>query len=70
MPVMGPEYSKSKADQAYEEVLKLLREKYYIQNCEPLGLFPGESQKLREKVNSKLKYVIHKMFEYQSWEDF
>ena len=66
MPVQGPEYSRQQADNALEDVLKLLKEKY--------GTFlysPEEMWKIsREEVIDHLRKAVHEVFKQDSFENW
>ncbi len=67
MPVAGPEYSKEKADQAVEEIKKLLLDRFKIRAFD-IDKFNKTLDELRKEDDAKLKEVIHSMFMHDSWE--
>lgn len=68
MPCMGPGENEEGAQRAYDEILKLLKDKYHI-------LMPGEyvhgifKEKL-DKHHNRLKKAVFKVFQYDSYEGF
>ena len=69
MPVMGPDYNRDKADEAVQEVLKLLKEKYNIRRHDPI-YFVESAMRNREEDNQNLKDVIHSLFKHDAYEGF
>lgn len=66
MPVMGPNYSDKAVEQATEDVLNLLKEKYNIQKFPPEETYRSN----RLDRNRYLKFAIQMLFELESWESF
>lgn len=66
MPVLGPDYNKEYADEAYEEIFKLLNKKYNLFN------FPADTIFLEDKEEAKkqLKDAIHNIFKHDCWESW
>jgi hypothetical protein len=69
MPVMGPCECPVQVDKAFREVMKMLREKYRIQDCPVTGKFPDWKTE-RKKRNAVMKEAVRLLFQMQSWEDF
>lgn len=67
MPVIGPEYNKERAEEAFSDVLSLLANKYRILR------FPVNEKmwgKEREDVKNDLKKAIHGVFRQDCFEGF
>lgn len=66
MPVIGPQYNKDKADDAYNEIMSLLMRKYDLLH------FTLESNSIwvegREKAKQALKDAVHSLFMQDSFE--
>ena len=61
MPCMGPDYNHAveKADKAFEEVMKLLNEKYGILPVgNTSGVFSKQYEEARQKVRAELKNLF------------
>jgi hypothetical protein len=70
MPVMGPSYSKAKADEAYTRIVALLAEEYRVLNIpidHPVVKFWTEH---REKALEGLKAAVHGVFLQDCYESF
>jgi hypothetical protein len=70
MPVMGPDYSKERADQAVEDIIKLLADKYKINKfpTNDLGIGLIDYDTLRAEDKEKLRAAVHDMFLHDCWE--
>jgi len=71
MPVSQPCENSIAVEEAYKEIMTLLRDKYYVQKF-PLGPQMGNLnyKKERSKRNAKFKESLRWLFRLQSWEDF
>jgi hypothetical protein len=66
MPVMGPTYSETYADQLFEKVKKLLTEEEKQLNFPPDPFWKDK----REEVWNNLKIAIHHVVRQDSWESW
>lgn len=69
MPVIGPDYSRGQADDAYRKILRMLQKDYNIQRDNSQGILKDWT-KDREERNEVLRDAVHKLFELESWESF
>ena len=69
MPVMGPSEDPVTVDKAFRDVMKLLKDKYRIQDCPVRVKFPDWKTE-RKKRNAVMKEAVRLLFQLQSWEDF
>jgi len=72
MPVQGPGNNEGRAQLAYEEIEKLLHEKYHIFNVGAhFSTWPGSnsSEEMQVELN-KLKTVIYEIFRIDSWDSW
>ncbi len=71
MPCMGPYYpSETDIDIVYNDVLKLLQEKYYVFKFPPHTLSLGDNKKFRSEILHNLRKVIEAAIWQQNCEDF
>lgn len=75
MACMGPSVNQQEVEQAYQDVLSLLKEKYKIQDEPPCcilhcGFIAQNMERMREDANNNLKAAIQTLFLNQACEDF
>lgn len=68
MPVMGPDYSRERADRAVEEIIQLLADKYNVNKFPPTRVSLMDCDILRAEDREKLRAAVHDMFLHDCWE--
>ena len=68
MPVVGPGDNKENADQAYEEILQLIREKYHVRYDKLLHK-KMYKEDMRAEL-TKLQETIRTIFRLDSWDSW
>lgn len=73
MPCMGPGINEAKFEQAYADIMELLKKRYQIQKYYPLQFnqyMLKRMMKLREECNTKLKAALREVFLQDTCENF
>ena len=69
MPCMGPGINEAQFEEAYYEIMTLLRDKYAIQSHPPFFLVE-RMLSLRKEINAEFKETLRKIMYQQACEDF
>lgn len=69
MPCMGPSENPLQVDEAYDEIMELLKIKYNLLSI-PISLINHLNPNLRTKRLADFKEALRLLFQLDSWEGF